>query len=69
MDSLNKVCYEQIKDTFYKGLFGDFPLIVDKKTGYFNATKLCNLGGKKYYHWKQTERSKKLIQYYETRPR
>ncbi len=31
MDSLNKVCYEQIKDTFYKGLFGDFPLIVDKK--------------------------------------
>ncbi len=27
MDSLNKVCYEQIKDTFYKGLFGDFPLI------------------------------------------
>ncbi len=34
MDSLNKVCYEQIKDTFYKGLFGDFPLIVDKKRAY-----------------------------------
>lgn len=67
MDSLNEVCYEQIKDTFYKGLFGDFPLIVDKKTGCFNATKLCVLGGKRFVDWNKTLRSKKLIQYYETR--
>ncbi|AAK81943.1 006L [Invertebrate iridescent virus 6] len=67
MDSLNEVCYEQIKGTFYKGLFGDFPLIVDKKTGCFNATKLCVLGGKRFVDWNKTLRSKKLIQYYETR--
>ncbi|CCU55685.1 N1R/p28-like protein [Choristoneura biennis entomopoxvirus] len=63
--SLIDVCYEQIKDQYYYGLFGDFKLVIDKNTGCFNATKLCNLGGKKYYHWKLLDRSKNLIQYVE----
>ena len=48
--SLIDVCYEQIKDNFHYGLFGDFKLVVDKNTGCFNAAKLCQLGGKKFYH-------------------
>ncbi|CCU55683.1 N1R/p28-like protein [Choristoneura biennis entomopoxvirus] len=59
--SLIDVCYEQIKDQYYYGLFGDFKLVIDKNTGCFNATKLCNLGGKQFKHWKSLEKSKELI--------
>jgi hypothetical protein len=45
---LTKCIYEHIKDTYYYGLFGDFRLVIDKRTGYFNATKLCNQGNKEY---------------------
>jgi hypothetical protein len=62
---LTDCIYESIKDTFYYGLFGDFKLVIDKATGYFNATKLCIEGGKEYRIWSRSERSKKLFQYYE----
>ncbi|CCU56402.1 N1R/p28-like protein [Mythimna separata entomopoxvirus 'L'] len=61
MNSLNDICYEHIKDSFYYGLFGDFKLVIDKNTGYFNATKLCNLGGKRFKDWMKLDRSKILI--------
>ncbi|CCU55681.1 N1R/p28-like protein [Choristoneura biennis entomopoxvirus] len=61
--SLIDVCYEQIKDQYYYGLFGDFKLVIDKNTGCFNATKLCNLGIKQYRDWKRLEKSKDLINY------
>jgi FtsZ-binding cell division protein ZapB len=64
MASLNDICYEQIKDNFYYGLFGDFKLVVDKNTGCFNATKLCNDGGKKFTNWSRLEKSKRLLEYY-----
>ncbi|CCU56360.1 N1R/p28-like protein [Mythimna separata entomopoxvirus 'L'] len=63
MNSLNDICYEHIKDTFYYGLFGDFKLVIDKNTGCFNATKLCKLGNKDYFNWKRLERSKNLIDF------
>ncbi|CCU56256.1 N1R/p28-like protein [Mythimna separata entomopoxvirus 'L'] len=63
MNSLNDICYEEIKDSFHHGLFGDFKLVIDKNTGCFNATKLCNLGGKKFYHWNLLEKSKNLVNY------
>jgi hypothetical protein len=62
---LSDCVYEHIKDTFYYGLFGDFKLVIDTKTGYFNATKLCVEGGKEYRIWSRSERSNKLFQYYE----
>lgn len=61
--SLLDVCYEQIKDNFCYGLFGDFKLIIDKSTGYFNATKLCKDGGKQFKHWLENKHSKELIAY------
>jgi hypothetical protein len=54
-----------IKDTFYYGLFGDFKLVIDKSTGYFNATKLCEKGGKEYKKWSRLEKSKKMVEYYQ----
>ncbi|CAL1302103.1 unnamed protein product [Larinioides sclopetarius] len=62
--SLSNVCYEQIKDQFWYGLLGDFKLIIDRNTGYFNATKLCQQGGKRFDNWLRNKESKELIEYY-----
>jgi hypothetical protein len=62
--SLSECIYEH-KDTFYYGLFGDFKLVIDKSTGYFNATKLCDAGNKPFRQWKVLEKSKKMLEYYQ----
>ncbi|CCU55587.1 N1R/p28-like protein [Choristoneura biennis entomopoxvirus] len=62
--SLIDICYEQIKDSFHYGLFGEFKLIIDKNTGFFNATKLCKDGGKRFKKWLENDKSKELIEYY-----
>lgn len=64
---MSNCVYEGIKGTFHHGFFGDFKLVIDKATGYFNATKLCVNGGKEYRLWSRSERAKKLIRYYETK--
>jgi hypothetical protein len=63
--TLCDICFEHIKDTFYYGLFGDFKLVIDKSTGYFNATKLCEQGGKRFRNWRSLEKSEKMVEYYE----
>jgi hypothetical protein len=63
--NLNDICYEQIKDNFYYGKFGEFRLVVDKNTGCFNATKLCIDGGKEFRKWSRLDRAKELIAFYE----
>ncbi len=63
--TLSDCIYEHIKDTFYYGIFGDFKLVIDKSTGCFNATKLCDLSGKNLFHWKRLEKSKRLVEYYQ----
>jgi hypothetical protein len=62
--TLNDICYEHIKDTFYYGKFGYFNLVVDKKTGFFNATKLCIDGGKEFRFWLRLDRAKELILFF-----
>ena len=66
--SLNDICYEKIKDTFYHGVYGDvssvetcFRLVIDKRTGFFNATKMCQAGGKRFDNWMKNQRTKELI--------
>jgi hypothetical protein len=63
-NTLIDICFEHIKDTFYYGLFGDFKLVIDKSTGYFNATKLCADGGKRLHDWSRLEKSKNMVDYY-----
>ncbi len=60
-------CYDQIIGTFYYGIFGDFKLVIDKSTGYFNATKLCDSGTKRFKDWLKLDKSKKLVEYYQTK--
>jgi len=62
--TLNDICYEQIKDTFWYGIYGDFKLVIDKSTDCFNATKLCEATGKRFRDWFRLDKSKELIEYY-----
>ena len=66
---LSDICYEPIKGTFYYGIFDGFKLVIDKATGYFNATKLCEQGGKKFTDWKMLKKSESLVEYYGLGPR
>ena len=59
--SLTNICYEQIKDDYWYGLYGDFKLIINKHTSMFNATKLCMDGGKRFKKWYENNHSKELI--------
>ena len=59
--SLKNVCFENIKDEFYYGKFGEFTLVIDKNTGFFNATKLCKQSNKKYSNWFSNKRTISLI--------
>lgn len=65
------VCYEQIKDNYWYGIFGDFKFIIDKNTEYFNATKLCASRGKQFKHWLENKHSQELelIKYIKATPR
>lgn len=61
MSSLNEICYQQIKDNFYYADFQGVKIIVDKKTGYFNATQLCTLGRKQYSNWFKNKKTQELF--------
>lgn len=64
-NSLLNVCYEKINSRFSYGLFGEFKLIIDTRTGYFNATKLCTSSGKRFRDFLKTEYAKKCLRYLE----
>lgn len=55
--------YDQIHENFYFGLFGGLKLIIDKNTGYFNATQLCRDGGKEYKNWIRNKETRALVEY------
>ena len=61
--SLNNVVIEQINENYYRGEFLGLNLVIDKNTGYFNATKLCNDGGKLFKNWKRLDKTKELLKY------
>lgn len=64
-NSLVNVCYEEINSRFSYGLFGEFKLIIDTRTGYFNATKMCTFSGKRFRDFLKTENVKKYLSYLE----
>lgn len=66
-DSFLDICYECIRDQYYFGLYGDFQLIIDTETVCFNATKLCQVAGKRLRNWFQTKEAKKTIDFFQTK--
>jgi hypothetical protein len=53
--------FEPITERFGYGNYLDLKIIIDSKTKYINATKLCQLGNKHLRYWQRTDSSKELI--------
>lgn len=60
---MNNVVFQDINEQYAYGQYSEFVVIIDKYTGYINATKLCGLNnnGKGFKNWLPNKHSKKLI--------
>ena len=65
---LKDIAFEDINDDYCFGQYADFKVIMMKKNGYINATKMCQdiseeTGSKKpYYNWKENKIAIELIE-------
>ena len=59
---LSEIAFEQIKDNYWYGAYGEFRVVVDKSTGYINASKMCCDGGKDFYNWSRLKGSHELVE-------
>jgi hypothetical protein len=61
--SLTDIIFEFIdtKKEYARGKYGEFEVIIMKKNGYVNATKLCKEKGKRFDHWLENKSSKELV--------
>lgn len=58
---INQLAYEKINKKYSKAKYGQFDVIMDMKTGYINASKLCSDGGRNMYKWLENKSNKELI--------
>jgi predicted Holliday junction resolvase-like endonuclease len=64
---LKDIVFEDINDDFCYGHYSDFKVIMMKKNGYINATKMCQYISehihikKQYVDWKRTENAIEMI--------
>jgi hypothetical protein len=54
-DNLRDIIYENINEHYGRGKYAGLEVIIMKKNGYVNATKLCQLGGKELKHWNRSD--------------
>src|SRR5438477_5125174 len=57
-----EVAFEQIQGNYWYGAYGPFRVVMMKDSGYINATKMCNDGGKRFFNWSDLKSSHQLIQ-------
>src|SRR3981189_3507622 len=58
--TISNVCFEQIRDNYWYGAYGEFRVVMMKDCGYINATKMCADGGKEFYNWSRLKSSAEL---------
>jgi len=58
-----KITFEDDRENneYVYGMYGDFKVIIMKENGYINASKLCELGGKRYSNWFRNDSSREII--------
>lgn len=61
MDNFIDLCVEEINDYYYYAQYYDFKIIIEKNTGYVNATKLCIQMGKNLGTWLQHKKTTELL--------
>ena len=59
--NLSEIIYENVTAEYGLGKYGDFKVLIRRKDGYINATKLCKDGGRRFSHWVENERSRELL--------
>jgi hypothetical protein len=62
--NLRELVYDDINDEYGYGKYGEFEVIIRKKDGYINITKLCKDGRKEFSEWKRSNFGKKLIEFF-----
>jgi hypothetical protein len=55
------VAFQDVNEEYAWVNYGQFKLLMMKKNGYVNVTKMCDEGGKSFFNWKKNSRSKELI--------
>ena len=58
---VSSLIIENINEKFCWALYGDFRVIMMKSNGYINATKLCQLGGKRFDNWSRLGIADELV--------
>ena len=61
MSKITEIIFEDICEGYGYGMYGDFKIIMMRKNGYVNASKLCREHNKKYDHWSRNDNSNELI--------
>jgi len=64
-NNLSNIIFESINEDYGYAMYGPFKVIIMKKNGHVNATKLCADGGKQFKHWLENKQSQEIINYYE----
>jgi hypothetical protein len=60
-ENLSEIIYEAVTPEYGWGKYGEFRVLIRRKDGYINATKLCKDGGKRFEHWQVNKESKLLV--------
>ena len=58
---IHQIIYKDINSKYAHAKLGDLDVIMMKKNGYINATKLCGDTNKRYRKWSENKLSKQLI--------
>lgn len=61
MADLSEIVFESLNDSYARGRYGPFAVILRRADNYVNATKLAALGEKRFDHWLANKGSKELI--------
>lgn len=65
MDNVSDNFFDQIKGRYWYAKYFDRVIIIDRQTGYINATKLCLQEHKSYGNWVQNKKIKLLMNNFE----
>ena len=55
------VAFQDVNEEYAWVNYGQFKLLMMKRNGYVNVTKMCDEGDKSFFNWKKNSRSKELI--------
>jgi hypothetical protein len=60
-ENLSEIIYEAVTPEYGWGKYGEFRVLIRRKDGYINATKLCRDGGKELFNYISNKSSHQLV--------